>query len=65
MSVNAPLRNLALGIIVPAATLLLGGAWLAAGGAAPRPVWLTDLATAEEQARRENKPIFAVLHCGH
>lgn len=55
-----------------AATPFVLSAVLMAAGAAPvsptganKPVWHTDVAAAQEQARRENRPIFAVLHCGH
>ncbi len=55
-------------ILVTGIALLAANAW---GGAplpsksGPGPVWLTDFAVAQEQARRHNRPILAVLHCRH
>ncbi len=49
-------------------TLILGGAALLAGGvwagapATDKPLWRTDFAAAQEQARREHRPILAVMH---
>jgi hypothetical protein len=55
-----------------AMTTILGGLALLAGGAWAgmpaktaddgKPAWLTDFAAAQEQARREQRPILAVLH---
>jgi hypothetical protein len=54
-------------IVLSGMALLAGSAWAGApgpGGDAKSP-WLTDFAAAQELARRDNRPILAVLHCGH
>jgi hypothetical protein len=47
------------------ALVLSGMAMLAYGagaGTPDTPVWLADLAVAQEHARRDGRPILAVLH---
>jgi hypothetical protein len=51
--------TLGLGVIA----ILAGAVWAGAPETAPaEPRWLSDYATAQEQARREHRPILAVLH---
>jgi hypothetical protein len=48
-----------LGVLAVLAT----AAWAGAPDTAPaEPLWLSDYAAAQEQARREHRPILAVLH---
>jgi hypothetical protein len=54
---------------IPSAFLLMcltfGAALFSAQPGAEKPVWHEDLATAQRIARRDGKPIFAVLVCRH
>jgi hypothetical protein len=55
-------------ILFTGIALLAGSAWAGApllSKSDSKPVWLTDFAAAQEQARRDNRPIFVVLHCRH
>jgi hypothetical protein len=47
-----------------ATSILIGAVtlWAGAPAANDKPVWHTDFAAAQEQARREKRPILAVLH---
>lgn len=55
-------------IVFTGIALLAGSAWAGApllSQSGSGPVWLTDFAAAQEQARRDSRPILAVLHCRH
>jgi hypothetical protein len=49
--------------VLVAGAALLSAAWAGAPTREPETsLWLTDFAAAQEQARRERRPILAVLH---